>query len=75
MIDYRIYFMKSNRKCIPKTFKLALKNPRAKETIVITKRHSFKSITTRKHYTGRHEVELIVNGDAVAKQEFVYEGT
>jgi len=62
MIDYRIHFMKANGKLAPKTFKLAIKNPKAGDMENISKKHSFKSISTRKHYTGKHKIEIMVNG-------------
>ena len=34
----------------------------AGETRTLTKRHSLKPITTRRYYSGRHEVECLVNG-------------
>ncbi|VAX18322.1 DNA alkylation repair enzyme [hydrothermal vent metagenome] len=74
MIDYRIHFMKSNGKLAPKTFKLTIKNPECGDKISISKTHSFKSLSTRKHYAGKHEVELIVNGAPVAQTNFTYTG-
>lgn len=72
MIDYRVHYMKANGRLAPKTFKLAIKNPKMGEIISLSKKHSFKSISTRKHYAGKHELELIVNGHTVQKTKFLY---
>ena len=29
----------------------------------ITKKHTFKNMSTRKHYPGEHKFEVVVNGD------------
>lgn len=72
MIDYRIHYMKSNGKHQGKVFKLSSKNTANEETIVIRGRQSFKSISTRKHYAGKHFIEVIINGVSFQKKEFAY---
>ena len=70
MIDYVIHYFKSNGKHSEKVFKLAIKNVKENELINLSKRHSFKQMTTRKHYSGKHIIELVVNGKKFAKREF-----
>lgn len=70
LIDYAMYHQKANGKMSPKVFKwtsLTLA-PNAKKTL--TKKHSFKPITTRKYYLGQHQVEILVNGKAFALDDF-----
>jgi hypothetical protein len=59
--------MKANGKTQPKVFKIAerLFNPGQK--MLFSKIHSFKDLTTRKHYPGIHQLVIIVNG--IAKQQ------
>ncbi len=69
MIDYAIHFVKANGKLSDKVFKLAIKKAK-KEKLHFTKKHSFKQMTTRKHYPGKHVLEIIVNGDRFETQAF-----
>ena len=71
MIDYVIHYMKSNGKQSEKVFKLAVKNAKENENINLSKKHSFRQMTTRKHYPGKHIVELVVNGKRFARHEFI----
>jgi len=70
VVDYVIYFMKANGKLAPKVFKLKNIALAANETVVISKRHSFKPITTRRYYTGAHQVAIQINGTEIARREF-----
>jgi 3-methyladenine DNA glycosylase AlkC len=70
MIDYKIYFKKSNGTLAGKVFKLSRKIISPNETIRINKRHSIKPISTRKYYPGDHRIELILNGRKYAEEEF-----
>jgi 3-methyladenine DNA glycosylase AlkC len=70
MIDYQLYFMKSNKKQSAKVFKLTKKTLEAGEQLLLTKKHSFKVITTRKYYPGQHSIGLIINGLEYAKIDF-----
>ncbi|MDO8342073.1 MAG: hypothetical protein Q7T48_02635 [Cellvibrio sp.] len=70
VVDYVVYFMKSNGKLAPKVFKLKNIVLAAHETIAITKSHSFKPITTRRYYAGEHQIAIQVNGKEVARADF-----
>jgi len=71
MIDYAIHFVKANGKHADKVFKLAKKKMKKGDSMVFNKRHSFKTMTTRKHYAGKHILEIIVNGDRYNTKEFI----
>jgi 3-methyladenine DNA glycosylase AlkC len=62
VIDYIVHYRKANGLTAPKVFKLSTKTLLAGEQLEIRKRHSFKPISTRKHYVGQHSVALQVNG-------------
>ncbi|NUN04672.1 MAG: DNA alkylation repair protein [Bdellovibrio sp.] len=70
MVDYVIHHKKSNGKNAPKVFKLTTKKMKAKETLEIKKKHSFKPITTRVYYPGTHYLEIMVNGQLLEKIPF-----
>ena len=70
VIDYIIHFMKSNGKPSPKVFKLSTRTMKAGEKVEIERRHAFKPITTRKYYSGRHRLEIQVNGVVLDGADF-----
>ena len=71
MTDYRIHFMKSNGNLAPKTFKWTARQLKAGDEFNLSRKQTFKTINTRKHYPGRHKIEIIVNGISMAEAEFV----
>jgi len=62
VIDYVIHYRKASGQTAPKVFKLSTKTLAPGERVVVHKRHSFKPISTRKHYVGPHAIEIQVNG-------------
>lgn len=70
VVDYVVYFMKSNGKLSPKVFKLKNLMLASNETIAIAKTHSFKPITTRRYYAGVHQLAIQINGKEVARSDF-----
>ena len=71
VIDYAIHYQKKSGEMAPKVFKLKELELKAKQTISISKSHSFKDFSTRKHYSGKHAVEIMVNGKSYGKKVFV----
>ncbi len=69
-IDYKLYYMKKNGKQSPKVFKLSEKKMDGNQHIPLSTKHSFKEMSTRKHYAGKHSLELIINGNIVASLDF-----
>lgn len=69
-LEYGIYFMKANGKPRRKVFKISEKSYQP-GSYMISKKHKFIDLTTRKHYAGTHCVSLIVNGDEKEKLEFM----
>jgi 3-methyladenine DNA glycosylase AlkC len=62
LIDLRIHFVKANRKTSPKVFKLKTVELAPRETIQLGKSISLADMTTRKHYSGNHLIEILLNG-------------
>ena len=73
MVDYAIHYVKANGKTSPKVFKWFTVEPQKGDRIERTKTQSFKTVSTRKHYEGVHEVEIFVNGLSVGSQPFAFE--
>ena len=69
-IDYVVYFNKANGTLAPKVFKMTTKEIKPNESINLKKRHSFKIITTRVYYPGKHALAIQVNGEEKAKTNF-----
>lgn len=69
-LEYAIHYLTKNGKASKKVFKISEKifTP---GKFQIRRRHSLKQMTTRKHYPGQHHLEIIVNGEAYAKQAFI----
>ncbi|MCP4415599.1 MAG: hypothetical protein GY805_03190 [Chloroflexi bacterium] len=71
MIDYIVHFMKANGKQAPKVFKIAKKTIAPGETITLTKKHALQQRSTRKHYSGKHSLEVQINGVGYTRTDFM----
>lgn len=69
-LEYAIFFLLKNGKLSKKVFKISEKEYVENSETLITKRHSFKQISTRTYNKGIHKVSLIVNGIEKDIQEF-----
>ena len=54
-----------------KTFKLTTKTIEPGQSIDVGRRHSFRTLTTRRYYPGPHAIELQINGVGSGRAEFV----
>lgn len=71
MLDFVIWHKKANGKQTPKVFKWKVIDGYMGDRLKITKRHSFKPVTTRKYYPGEHRIEFQINGIVVAERSFL----
>lgn len=69
-LEYGIDFLKANGKHSRKIFQIK-ESSYKKEKISLTRKHSFRNMTTRKHYPGEHHLALIINGQELKKASFV----
>lgn len=60
-IEYAVYFVKANGKTSMKVFQITESEFGPGEHAV-SKKHSFANMSTRKHYPGRHDIAIIING-------------
>ncbi len=70
LVDYAIHHRKANGDTAPKVFRLKTLDLAPGATVRLSKRHPFRPITTRRYYSGTHEIEVIVNGRSVAREAF-----
>lgn len=70
MIDYAIHFMKANGKQRPKIFKWTKKKVKKGEIIFLKKKQSFKKLSTRTYYAGKHSIEIFINGTSYGIKDF-----
>jgi 3-methyladenine DNA glycosylase AlkC len=70
MVDYVMHFQKANGKQTPKVFKWLDRSLTDKTLEKVSRKHSFKKISTRKYYPGTHRLEVMVNGITKAQIEF-----
>jgi hypothetical protein len=74
MIDYVVHFVKANGVASPKVFKLKRLTLGPAERLALSGKVSFAELTTRRHYPGRHRLELLINGVARPLAEFDVQG-
>lgn len=70
VVDFAIYFVKANGKQQAKVFKLKNISLGGNSTITLNKSQSFKLITTRKYYPGKHKAVVLVNGKEICQHDF-----
>ena len=70
VVDYKIHHVKANGKTTAKVFKWKNITLKANEELQLVKKHSFKAISTRKYYSGKHQVELLINGVGYGSRDF-----
>lgn len=70
LVDLRVQYMKASGKAAPKVFKLKTVELAPKAALRFEKKLSLADLTTRKHHPGRHAVEVLLNGRAVALGNF-----
>jgi 3-methyladenine DNA glycosylase AlkC len=70
-VDYVVHFMKANGAPAEKVFKLGTPVLGPGESRRFSKRHTFRQMTTRVHYSGDHALELQINGVRYPAAKFV----
>lgn len=70
LIDLAVHFVKANGNGSPKVFKLKRIDLPAHGRVELATKVSLAVHTTRKPRPGRHEVEVVVNGDAIPAGAF-----
>lgn len=73
-LEYGMHYLRANGTHSKKVFKISERECKPGEVIVITRKQSFRPITTRVYYPGRQKVSLIVNGKERAIADFELKG-
>lgn len=70
VVDYRIHYARPGGKKSAKVFKWKGLDLAAGARTALSIRQTIRDFSTRRHHAGRHEVELIVNGQVMATAAF-----
>lgn len=70
VVDYRVHYARAGGKTATKVFKLKTFELTAGDTASLNISQTIRDFSTRRHHPGRHEVELIVNGQTMATAAF-----
>lgn len=71
MVDYRVHYVKKGGGTSPKVFKLKEINLEPDVSVSISKKQRFQDFTTRKHFAGKHKLEILVNGVVTKRVAFM----
>jgi hypothetical protein len=69
-LDYAIQYLTSTGKISRKVFKVNTFTLASRQIATFEKNQRFQDFTTRKHYAGRHCLEILVNGKVMASAIF-----
>jgi len=69
-VELGIYYMKSNGTGTRKLFKITENNFKPDTPYPFKRKISFKDLTTRKHYAGKHSVCIVINGKEIETKHF-----
>jgi len=70
VVDYAVHYMKKSGETSAKVFKLKTLTLPGHASVAIGRQQLIKDFTTRVHHPGRHDVEILVNGESLAKDGF-----
>ena len=70
VIDYKMHYVKKSGATAAKVFKLKELTLAAAQRVSVERSQSIRDFTTRVHYSGRHEIEILVNGLSLARGYF-----
>ncbi|MBL4670285.1 MAG: DNA alkylation repair protein [Flavobacteriales bacterium] len=62
-LEYKVAFVKANKSTSNKVFQLSEFSLKANAKKHFKRKQWFKELSTRKHYPGKHQITLIINGD------------
>lgn len=70
LLDYVVYHQKANGQLTPRVCKWKSFIIGPNQSLTLNKKHSFKPVTTRKYYPGKHQVALQINGVITNTEDF-----
>ncbi len=69
-LEYGLYYLKSNSEWSRKVFKISEKIMAPRLKMNVERKQSFRKITTRVFYPGKHKLSIIVNGEEKVVKNF-----
>jgi len=69
-LEYGLYYQKANKTLSKKVCRISEKEYDKNSITCITRKHSFKVVTTRVLHPGLHQVSVIINGKEFEKYDF-----
>ncbi|PGM57615.1 DNA alkylation repair protein [Bacillus sp. AFS053548] len=69
-IEFAIDYVKSKGNRTRKIFKISENTIENEKTLSYNKKHSFKNLSTRKHYPGQHSITILINGVESGNYDF-----
>lgn len=69
-LEYGIYYQKENGTLSKKVYKISEKEYAGNSITQITRKQSFRLITTRTFHLGLHQISVIINGNEFEKHDF-----
>jgi subtilase family serine protease len=70
-LEYGLYYKKGNKQLTKKVFKISEKIYQPGVRSDVERKQSFRKITTRTFYPGKHRLSIIVNGEEKVVRDFV----
>ncbi len=70
VVDYAIHYVKKSGNTAPKVFKWKGLDLAPHASVTLSKSQLIQDFSTRVHYTGKHEVDIFVNGECLGKTFF-----
>lgn len=70
LVDYVVHYVKASAKTQPKVFKWKQVSLAPGQTLKLTKKQRIKDFTTRRHYPGKHRIEIQINGQRLGESSF-----
>ena len=70
VVDYKVHHVKANGTRSAKVFKLRVVDLKGRDVTTLQKTYKFRRITTRQYYSGRHTIEILVNGRTLMQMDF-----
>jgi hypothetical protein len=71
IIDYAIHYVKKSGGTSAKVFKLKTLELAASASVTLRREQEVRNFTTRVHYAGRHDVDVLINGECLGRSGFV----
>jgi len=70
IIDYALHYVKKAGGTSAKVFKLKTLNLAPGESVMVSREQQIRNFTTRAHYAGKHELDILINGECLGRTFF-----